>query len=52
MLKKNLKTTILGFAGAFLIYANAKQWIDKDLSLLLNSSVLILFGLETKDADS
>lgn len=52
MLKKNLKTTILGFVGAFLLYATAKEWIDKDLSLLLNSSVVILFGLETKDADS
>jgi hypothetical protein len=49
---KNLKTTILGFVGALLVYAHAKNLLDKDLLVLLDSSSAILFGLFTKDADT
>jgi hypothetical protein len=52
MLTDNLKTTILGFIGALLIYAHAKDFLDKDLLVLLDSSFVILFGIFTKDADS
>jgi hypothetical protein len=51
MLTKNLRTTILGFIGALLIYAHAKGLVDQDLLVLLDSTSVILFGISTKDAD-
>jgi len=52
MLTKNLKTTVLGFIGALLVYLNAKGLVDRDLLTLLNSSFAILAGISAKDSDS